>query len=154
VINDIRLRYEDNKKSLKDHYASKEGLEKTSSDVNTLGRLESLRPALKECKSKEERNLMMAAKELYPKVDCQRRIMAASVMEEVFMKGGLNINVSAIGPGNKTLKIVYALMSQPLVYQFQNTNDLPAAASSRGFTKIIYTNGFESSLGQTWTIKL
>lgn len=45
-------------------------------------------------------------------------------------------------------------MSQPLVYKFQNEIKLDEQAEKLGFTKLVYTNGFESALGQTWTVDL
>jgi hypothetical protein len=45
-------------------------------------------------------------------------------------------------------------MSQPLVYKFQNEIKVNEQASKLGFTKLVYTNGFESELGNTWTIDL
>ncbi len=45
-------------------------------------------------------------------------------------------------------------MSQPLVYRFQNDMRLSEKAKTFGFDRLIYTNGFSSDLGSTWTINL
>jgi hypothetical protein len=65
-----------------------------------------------------------------------------------------HIRVKAIGGGNKTLRLTYALMSKPLVYKFQNEIKLDEQARDAGFSKLVFTKGFDSSLGQTWTINL
>ena len=142
------------KESLKEHYASQGELDEGVKNLSVLTRLSVLRKSLADCKSKEEREVMTKAKSLYSVVDRQIRQMYASTREENFMKSGLNVKVIATGKDNKTLKITFALMSQPMVYKFQNEAKVPETASAFGFNKIIYTNGFQSSLGETWNIKL
>lgn len=82
------------------------------------------------------------------------RRMFASTMEEEFVKRGMDMKVVAAGAESKTLRVTYALMSKPLVYQFNNEMDIQTVAKKFGFTKVVLTNGFESDLGQTWTINL
>jgi len=45
-------------------------------------------------------------------------------------------------------------MSQPLVYKFENQMKLDAQARKLGFSKIVYTNGLQRTVGKTWTIDL
>jgi hypothetical protein len=80
--------------------------------------------------------------------------MYASALEETFVKNGFDMKVSAIGHDKTRLRITFALMSQPLIYKFQNEIKIADQARPLGFTSIVYTNGFDSSLGQTWTVKL
>ena len=143
-LSGIEQRIKDNKESLKTHYASKYELDKSSSDRVTVDYIS----------SKGENNLSKKAKKIRPLVYNQSRELYASFAEEGFMKSGMNITVSAIGKDNKTLKISFSLMSQPMVYKFQNDIKTPETAKSLGFSKIIYTNGFHSMLGQTWTVRL
>jgi hypothetical protein len=105
-------------------------------------------------KSKEEKALGQKAAALIPQVSQQAREMYASSLEEIFVKNGMDVQVSARGNSKKQLRISYALMSQPLVYKFQNDIKVSEQAAPLGFTKLVYTNGFESSLGKTWTIDL
>jgi hypothetical protein len=154
VVKRIQDRYAENQKSLKDHYASQEGLIQTTKDFNMVGWLEAIRPSIKDCKNDDEKFIVSTSKVLAEKLPRQIRVMAASAVEENFVNGGMDVQVSAVGPENKTLKIKYALMSRPMVYQFENVHKMPEAARSRGFEKIIYTNGFSSALGETWTVDL
>jgi hypothetical protein len=78
----------------------------------------------------------------------------ASSMEESFVKNGMDIKVRSQGKNKDQLRLSYALMSRPLVYQFQNEAHLPAQAALVGFKKLILTNGFDGEMGQTWTINL
>jgi hypothetical protein len=66
----------------------------------------------------------------------------------------MDVKARALGKEKKQLRIVYALMSQPLVYKFQNEIKLNEQATKVGFSKLVYTNGFESRFGQTWTVDL
>lgn len=91
---------------------------------------------------------------LLPKMESTLRDTYASSIEEIFVKNGMDIRVNAVSDGKKTLRLKYALMSQPLIYKFQNEIHLDTQAKAIGFKKIIYTNGFESDLGSTWTVKL
>ena len=105
-------------------------------------------------KTQEHKNLSNKAAALGARIENVSRKVFASTLEEEFIKRGMNINVSATGADQKILRIKYALMSQPLVYKFQNELNLPTIARDRQFQKLIYTNGFDGSLGQTWTVDL
>jgi hypothetical protein len=78
----------------------------------------------------------------------QVRSLYASSLEQQFVKRGFDIEVSAKGTD---LRLKYALMSKPLVYKFANEWNLADMAANYGFTRLVYTNGFASSLGETWT---
>jgi len=105
-------------------------------------------------KSPEDQKQAGEAKTLASQVAEQVREMYANTMEEAFVKNGIDAKVRAAGKGKERLTITYALMSQPLVYKFQNEMDVPTQAKRFGFSKVVYTNGFESSLGQSWTVDL
>ena len=45
-------------------------------------------------------------------------------------------------------------MSNVFVYKLRNDGGIENIAKEVGFNKIIFTNGFQSSLGQSWTINL
>ncbi len=102
----------------------------------------------------DHRNLSNKAAALVSRIEIVSRKVFASSLEEEFIKRGMDIRVSASGGDHKLLRIRYALMSQPLVYKFQNEFNLPVIARDLQFQKLIYTNGFESSLGETWTVDL
>ena len=75
-------------------------------------------------------------------------------MEQIFIKQGMDAHIKATGKQKEQLHISYAIMSRPLIYQLRNEASLESGARSFGFKKIIFTNGFQGSLGSTWTIDL
>lgn len=143
-LNEIRIK-------MKKYYA-------TTVDVDTLSKNMILLAAAKAVYSKStepfQKRIFVKASSLLPKVEATLRDAYASSIEEIFIKNGMDMRVTAVGDGKRTLRLKYALMSQPLIYKFQNEVNLDAKAKSFGFKKIIYTNGFESDLGSTWTVKL
>lgn len=101
-----------------------------------------------------ERALSRKGEALQAKIQAQTRALFASATEESLVKNGLDVRVSVVGKDRKTLRVSYVLMSKPLVYKFQNEGKLAQSAGTAGFKKIIYTNGLDSSLGETWTVDL
>jgi hypothetical protein len=152
AIAQIEQRLKDNRESLKKYYATPEKVKQANADIL---RLTLAKVAYGENgKTKEEKALGQKAAALIPQVSQQAREMYASSIEEIFIKNGMDAQVSTRGAEKKELRISYALMSQPLVYKFQNEIKISEQAAPLGFTKLVYTNGFESSLGKTWTIDL
>lgn len=147
----IRKRLAENRERLKKYYASKQQI-KTASDDHLRVTAIALSRGLS--KHQEDQKQATEAKALASQVAEQIREMYANTIEEAFIKNGMDAKVRAGGKGNERLTITYALMSQPLVYKFQNEMDVPTQAKKIGFTKVVYTNGFESSLGKTWTVDL
>lgn len=147
----IRKRLAENRERLKKYYASKQQIKSASDD-----HLGATAIALSRGMSKHQEDQKQAAeaKALASQVAEQIREMYANTIEEAFVKNGIDAKVTAGGKGKERLTITYALMSQPLVYKFQNEMDVPTQAKKVGFTKVVYTNGFESSLGKTWTVDL
>lgn len=117
-----------------------------------LSKLSAIISSYEASRESNETGLVKRARAIYPKIDNITRKIFASSLEENFLKNGLDISVTAVNESHKTLRIKYSLMSQPLVYKFQNDLDLERMAKEVKFTKIIYTNGFQSSLGKTWTV--
>lgn len=102
----------------------------------------------------EEKALGRKAAALGPKVETQARQIYASSLEETFVKSNIDAKVRTQGVDKKLLRVTYVLMSQPLVYRFQNELKLDEQARTFGFDRLVYSNGFESDLGKTWTVKL
>lgn len=152
AVEQIEQRFSDNQKSLKNYYSTPEKVKQANMDILQLTMAKVTYG--ENGKSKEEKALGQKAAALLPKVEQQAREMYASSLEEAFVKTGMDVDVTTYGKGKKQLRISYALMSQPLVYKLQNEINVSAQASAQGFTKLVYTNGFESSLGKTWTIDL
>lgn len=152
AISQIEQRLKDNRESLKKYYSTPEQVKQAGMDIIQLT---VAKVAYSESgKTKEEKALGRKAAALIPQVSQQARELYASSIEEIFIKNGMDVKVSARGKEKKLLRISYALMSQPLVYKFQNEAKVSEQATPLGFTKLEYTNGFESSLGKTWTIDL
>ncbi|MEI6223020.1 MAG: hypothetical protein WCP97_09755 [bacterium] len=152
AVEQIEQRLKDNRESLKNHYSTPENIKQAGLDIIQL--TEAKVTYGENGESKEEKALGKKAAALVPQVSRQVREMYASSVEEIFIKNGMDVQVSARGADKKQLRISYVLMSQPLVYKFQNEIHVSEQASPLGFTKLVYTNGFESSLGKTWTIDL
>jgi len=152
AIEQVEQRLKDNKESLKKYYSTPEAVRQAGLDIVVLAMAKVTYG--ENGKTKEEKALGQKAIALLAKVGQQARVMYASSVEEVFVKNGMEVVVSAIGKEKKKLRIVYVLMSQPLVYKFQNEIKVGDQAVVFGFTKLLYTNGLESSLGQTWTVEL
>jgi hypothetical protein len=148
VLLKIGQRHNDLRKQMKNYYVTKEDLNVLQTDII---RLESLKFIYNDSKSPTENRLFRQASILQKKLRDTLKPAFASVMEEIFVKSGIDVKVVSIG---NTLRVEYVLMSWPLVYQFQNESKLGSLAKVNGFSKIIYTDGFESSLGETWTVKL
>ena len=62
----------------------------------------------------------------------------------------MDVKVSAAGTKKDQLRLKYVLMSQPLVYKFQNEVKLPEQARVLGFKKIVYSDGYN----ETWNVDL
>lgn len=151
TVDEIESRLKENAESLKKYYGTPEKIKQATADLIRLAVVKGL---YEESKDKDEKSLSNKANSLIPKVSQQQRMIYASTAEEIFVKNGMNIKVSATGANKDQLRLKYALMSQPLVYKFQNEIKINDQASNLGFKKIIYTNGFDSSLGETWTVDL
>jgi hypothetical protein len=100
---------------------------------------------------KDDAKTVEAANALTGRLSVQLREMYALTMQEAFMKDGMDVHVKATGKAKDQLSLTYVLMSQPLVYKFQNEMHVNEAAKNFGFKKITFTNGFEGEMGSTWT---
>lgn len=147
----VQQRFKENAQHLKKYYASTDQVKQAELDIVQLALVKG---AYSNSKSAEQQALSKQASALLPEVSQQARTMYASALEETFVKNGFDMKVSATGKDKTHLRLSFALMSQPLIYKFQNEIKLADQARPLGFTTIVYTNGFESSLGQTWTVKL
>lgn len=151
IIEAIESRYQENAKTLGKYYANTDQIKNGNTDILQL---ELVIVTHKNANDKQAKALAAKAGTLKYKVAQQVRQMYASSVEEIFMKTGIDARVSAIGSEKRQLKISYALMSQPLVYKFQNEIKISDQARTLGFSSIVYTNGFDSSLGKTWTVEI
>ena len=151
AVEAIEKRVSENQERLKRYYASPDQVRQAADDIV---RLALVKAAYAESTEQEQKQLGQKASRLLTRVEQQRRELYASSLAEIFIKSGMDVEVSARGGEKKRLHISYALMSQPLIYKFQNEIKIQDQAVPLGFTQIIYTNGFDSSLGKTWTVDL
>lgn len=151
VFAEIETRYQENSKALGKYYATADQLKRGDADMFQLAFIIT---KYENANDKQAKALASKATTLQSKVAQQLRQMYASSVEEIFMKTGIDAKVTATGKEKRQLKLSYPLMSQPLVYKFQNEIKLENQARPFGFTSIVYTNGFDGSLGQTWTVDL
>jgi hypothetical protein len=150
-IEDISNKLSELRGKLKKYYATADDVKGLMQDMVTLTIAKSL---YENGKSDTEKRLHAKAASLLPKVQLALREAYASSLEEIFVRTGIDAEVRAVGDAKKTLRIKYALMSQPLVYKFQNEIKIDNQAKNATFAKLVYTNGFESDLGRTWSISL
>lgn len=151
ALEQIEERLKTNADRLKRYYASPDQLRQATSDIV---RLALIKASYGDAPEQEKKQLGQKASRLLPQVEQQSRELYASSLSEIFIKSGMDVEVSATGREKKRLRISYALMSQPLIYKFQNEIKIQSQAAPLGFTQIVYTNGFESSMGKTWTVEL
>lgn len=78
----------------------------------------------------------------------------AEKLEYKFLDKGLNMDVTAEGKNADILKLKWALTSKVAAHEISK-GDLIETARSLGFKKVYLTNGFESSMGEsyTWDLK-
>jgi hypothetical protein len=147
----IQGRLDENRAHLKKYYADDRRVAQSGSDQVQLV---SVQVQLEGSKDKVDQKLAAQAKVLQGQVAQQTRDMYASTVEEIFIKNGIDARVRASGSVKERLTVTYVLMSQPLVYRFQNEMHLDEQARKMGFKKLVLSNGFESDLGKTWTFDL
>jgi hypothetical protein len=149
-IKGIVGRYKENQELLKKYYANKKHVNQAQLDVLSLTTIIN---ATKPGGLIPDKTINKSAVSLLPRIDEQSRMLFASSMEDSFMRQGQNITVRASGKGKKELRLVYVLMSQPLVYKFRNDFSIEETARSFGFSRVVYSNGL-SSLGRSWSANL
>jgi len=147
AVDDVESRLKKNAERLKEYYGTADQIKEATADLIQLAVVKGL---YKESNVKEEKSLSSRADLLIAKVSQQQRALYASAAEEIFVKNGMDVKVSASGAKKDQLRLKYVLMSQPLVYKFQNEMKINHRARLFGFKKIIYTDGYD----ETWTVDL
>lgn len=147
TVDGIESRIKENAEKLKKYYGTVDQLKEATADLIKLAVVKGL---YEESSVKEEKSLSGRADSLIAKVAQQQRAIYASTAEEIFVKNGMDVEVSASGSKKDQLRLKYVLMSQPLVYKFQNEMKINEQARVFGFKKIIYTDGYD----ETWTVDL
>lgn len=147
TLNDIQSRLKENDKSLKRYYGTTDQVKEATNDLVKLALIQVLygKPT-----DNEQKAILSQANALAKAVSQQQRVLYASSAEQIFVKNGMDVKVSALGANKARLQLKYVLMSKPLVYKFQNEMKLDEQARFFSFKKIIYTDGYDS----TWTVDL
>jgi hypothetical protein len=151
TMESIQGRLDENRTHLKKYYADDRRVTQSGSDQVQLA---TVLVQFEGSKDKGDKKLAVQAKALQAQVAQQTRDMYASTLEEIFIKNGIDARVRTSGSVKDRLNVTYALMSQPLVYRFQNEMHLDEQARKMGFKKLVLSNGFESELGKAWTFDL
>lgn len=146
-IDEIEARLKTNAEMLGKYYGTTDQVKQATADLLKLAAAKGM---YADSTDRDEKSIGAKADALIPRVSQQQRVLYASATEETFMKSGMGINVTAAGTKKDQLRLKYALMSQPLVYKFQNEAKLSDAARAFGFKKIVYTDGYNS----TWNVDL
>ena len=147
TVDEIESRLKINAEKLKKYYGTADQIKEATADLIKLAVVKGM---YEESKVKEEKNLSARADSMITKVSQQQRVLYASTAEEIFVRSGMDVKVSASGSKKDQLRLKYVLMSQPLVYKFQNEMKISDQAAVFGFKKVIYTDGYD----ETWTVDL
>ena len=86
--------------------------------------------------------------------DIAARKAYASTLENNMLDRGVNMTITAIGKGATTLRLEYVLTSKVAAHALGKNDQFWTEVRGFGFKKVLMTNGFESSLGETWTWKV
>lgn len=111
-VAEAEARLKENTTRLKKYYGTPHQLEQATKDMIHLAVVKGL---YADSKVKEEQSLSRRADALISKVAKQQRAIYASTAEEIFVKNGMDVSVSASGAKSDQLRLKYVLMSQPLV---------------------------------------
>lgn len=147
TLSEIELRLKGNDEKLRKYYGTVDQVKEATADLLKLAFIQAM---YEKSKAKEGKSLSNRAASLSTRVSQQQRVIYASSAEQIFVKNGMDVKVSARGAKKDQLRLSYALMSKPLVYQFQNEMKLDEQARLFSFKKIIYTDDYDS----TWTVDL
>lgn len=147
IVEEIEARLKENAEKLKKYYGTPEQVKQATADMIKLAVVKGM---YEKSDKKEEKALGTRADSLISRVAQQQRTIYASATEEIFVKTGMDVKVSATGAKKEQMRLKYVLMSKPLVYKFQNELKLPEQARVFGFKKIIYSDGYN----ETWTVEL
>jgi len=147
IIEEVEARLKSNSEHLKKYYGTSSQVKQATTDLVKLAVIKGL---YEKSGKKEEKNLGTRATTLILRVSQQQRTIYASATEEIFVKSGMDVKVTAKKKKKDQLTLKYVLMSKPLVYKFQNEVKLSDQARVLGFKKIIYSDGYNTS----WTVDL
>jgi hypothetical protein len=101
---------------------------------------ESLPLKQKITKARERENVAREHMQIVAEI-AARKIGAANV-ERGLLSQGYDATVTVSGPENRTIRITYALMSRPLVYQLTAEGKFLNQLSAQGFRKVILSDGY------------
>lgn len=147
AVEEIEARLKSNEERLKKYYGTTGQVKQATAD---LVRLAAIKGLYEKSDKKDEKGLGARADALMTRVSQQQRDVFASATEEILIKSGMDIKITAAGAKKEQLRLKYVLMSQPLVYKFQNDAKLPEQARLLGFKKIVYSDGYDA----TWNVDL
>jgi hypothetical protein len=79
----------------------------------------------------------------------------ANELESSLLSRGLDAHVTVVGQNRDTLRISWAAMSRPVVYNMINSEGTQKQVPSLGFKKIIFTDdgSFSGTSKESWTFK-
>lgn len=107
-----------------------------------------------DAKRPEARRLLAQSSERIRQDDLAKRrterLAYAKDYERALLSAGQDATVRARGSNADTLVISFVLINRPFVYNTQNDSDLNSLWSGLGFTKVVLTDGYDTS----WSYKL
>ena len=97
-------------------------------------------------KAREDKEAAVLAK----KLSRAQRQQFAKVYEQQLLDKGMDVYVTTQGKEHNTLKVKWVLVSRPLVHKMINDESVIANLRQLGFTKLVMTDGYNSS----WNVDL
>lgn len=95
------------------------------------------------------------ASALSTKPDSSARDAYAKELEQHLLSQGLDATVRVIGKNHDNLRISWAAMSRPVVYNMMNGDGMQQQVPALGFKKVILTDdgSFSGSAPETWVYR-
>ncbi|MDD5154305.1 MAG: hypothetical protein PHR03_06530 [Desulfovibrionales bacterium] len=142
ILAEIENRLNEYQRKLKGYYPNDDMLKTLSEDVVKLVILETgyTRP-----ENETQKKTLAKAKLLRLRVEVLKRDVYAQTLERAMLDKGFNTEVRAKGANKQVLEYKYALMSKALAHKLSNEGRTLESAKNMGFTKVIFTDGFNSS---------
>lgn len=122
--------------------------ERADEVVALITRMRAERPAMEKAWWKVEDARRAKLKVEREKDLLEKRRRAPEILETTFLDAGRDVYVKSEGKELRTLRVKYVLMSRPMVYKFQQDRKTRETLRDLGFTKLIFTDGYND----TWTM--
>lgn len=112
--------------------------------------LNGLEGAYSKSSEPDQKKFYSKIKVLKPKVEALQRVAYAMDVEKRSKDQGINADINAKGDRKQIFEYKFILMNSALAHQIANGGDVMANAKGLGFTKMVFTDGYNG----TWSYNL